>query len=152
MRCFFENYFSKLALSGVVCWRVKSSFLVFWSSGFLTSAARALGSEAGFRPGRRITFCPRQKVTKKRVCRRLSGGTRSVPSSLCSDSRRRSEGLPQGCATLARARGGFGAVLVEKSFAGFLFMSQMWGWPLCSKGVTLLLLQKALLVRVLRGL
>ena len=59
----------------------------------------------GFRPGGRVTFLSAtRKSPKKRVCRRLSGGTRCAPVALRSHSRRKSEGLP-GSARRLRAHG-----------------------------------------------
>ncbi|MFZ7321176.1 hypothetical protein, partial [Comamonas jiangduensis] len=48
-----------------------------------------------FRTGGRVTFLSAtRKSPKKRVCRRLSGGTHCAPSSLRSNSRRKYEVLP----------------------------------------------------------
>ena len=65
-------------------------------------------AEAAYRAAATRFLLLRQKKPGKEkttLAAGLSGGTRGVPSSLCSNSRRRSEGLPQGCATLARTRG-----------------------------------------------
>ena len=62
----------------------------------------AFFSEAGFRPGGRVPFCARQKGTKKRVCRQLSGGTHYAPAALRSNSRRKSDFYCEGRDAYAR--------------------------------------------------
>ena len=59
-------------------------------------------AEAGFRPGGRVPFCARQKGTKKRVCRQLSGGTHYAPAALRSNSRRKSDFYCEGRDAYAR--------------------------------------------------
>ena len=62
----------------------------------------AFFSEAGSRPGGRVPFCARQKGTKKRVCRQLSGGTHYAPAALRSNSRRKSDFYCEGRDAYAR--------------------------------------------------